>query len=160
MQRLNRDRYAFELRVVGPPLTEEERREAKFRRVLRSISVFSGLSTPELRAMYSDAFALLYLSRYEGFGLPILEAQQCGCPVIALNNPASREVGQQGVLFLDNTDVRGINEIVESLADEQQRRLVVSAGLQNAKRYDWDLTVDKLIQVYDSHLNESSGGSS
>jgi len=157
LKQLNSTSNAFELRVVGPPLSDDEKKIASSKGVLQWVRVFSGLTTPQLRDMYSDAFALLYLSKYEGFGLPILEAQQCGCPVIALDNPASREVGSQSVLYLDDDDASAIDEMVETLTDAEQRQTIVSNGFVNAKRYSWDISVDKLIQVYSSYQIKTNG---
>ncbi|MFK7888592.1 MAG: glycosyltransferase family 4 protein [Gammaproteobacteria bacterium] len=158
LESLNRAGRKFELRVVGPPLNDEERSIAKDKGVQEQITVLSGLTTQRLRTVYSDAYALLYLSKYEGFGLPILEAQQCGCPVIVIDNPSSREVGQQSVLVLDSSHADNIHDLISTLDDNARRDDIVAAGFANAKRYDWDTSVDKLIAVYTRCLADNAGG--
>lgn len=77
------------LGIVGPKLTPTEVRilhsELKGRWVW-----FGGVSKEQLRKLYNGAFALIYPSDYEGFGLPILEAMACGCPVVAANTSSTR----------------------------------------------------------------------
>jgi len=141
----------YELAVVGPALTEEEISLANTLGVLNQIKVFSDVSTDDLRSMYSNALAFLYLSKYEGFGLPILEAQKCLCPVIALENPASLEVGRESILYLPDGEEEKVLEIIEIIEDSVPREELVNTGLENSKRYDWDKSVKQLVDVYMEH---------
>ncbi|OSI78128.1 hypothetical protein BSZ21_02580 [Bradyrhizobium canariense] len=93
----------------------------------------------DLSAMYSGATTFIYLSRYEGFGLPLLEAMACGTPVISANNSSMPEVvGDAGLLF-DCDDVDGVAEAIENLASSPELRSKLSAhGLERAKMFNWD----------------------
>jgi mannosyltransferase len=138
----------YKLSVVGSELTDEEIKCAEHFGVLNQIDVYSNVSMDELRKMYSNALALLYLSKYEGFGLPILEAQKCLCPVVALKNPASIEVGKDSILYINNDSEQDISNIIEKLSDSQMRDKIVKDGLENSIRYDWNVSVKKLVNVY------------
>lgn len=95
------------------------------------------LDDNELRISYSGAIALVYPSKYEGFGLPILEAMACGCPVITCPNGSIPEVGEEAVLYVDSDDV---NELINKLLDVQQlevRQSLIAAGLKQAKKFSW-----------------------
>lgn len=135
----------LQLRVVGPPLSDGEWAEARLGGVGEAIVVESQVSTERLRQLYSHARALVYTSLYEGFGLPILEAQRCHCPVICHPMAASREVGRDSVIYVDSTDGA---ETVDLLLDEAARAHWVALGLENARRYSWDQTFTQLRRVY------------
>jgi len=95
------------------------------------------LSDEELRAAYSGAVSLVYPSKYEGFGLPILEAMACGCPVITCANASIPEVAGEAVLYVNDTDS---NELTNALCDVQKpdvRNSLVAAGLAQAKTFSW-----------------------
>lgn len=145
---LKQKNKTYKLSIVGPPLTDEETEWAKSLGILNQINVFSNVSMPELRAMYSNSLGLLYLSKYEGFGLPILEAQKCLCPVIALKNPASIEVGKETLLYINDNSEQELLDIIDVIENNKKREQLVKRGLENACRYDWDVSVEKLVDVY------------
>lgn len=140
-----------EIFVVGGALTQNEEAYAKSLGVLDLVSVFSDVSIDELRAMYSSAKALLYLSKYEGFGLPILEAQKCRCPVVALENPASLEVARDSVLYISDEAESQILDILDVVSDVDLRAKIVERGVTNSNRYDWDSSLDKLVSIYQEY---------
>ncbi|MCF6252178.1 MAG: glycosyltransferase family 4 protein [Methylococcaceae bacterium] len=144
----------YKLSVVGPVLTDDEIEYAKSLGVLSQIQTFSNVSMEKLRAMYSNALGLLYLSKYEGFGLPILEAQKCLCPVIALKNPASLEVGKDTLLYINDESEEEIMDIINKIENDKLREKVVTEGLKNTKRYNWDGSVTKLVDVYSEYSNK------
>ncbi len=76
------------------------------------------VSDAELRVLYENATCLLFPSRYEGFGLPPVEAMACGCPVLAARGPAVEEICADGALYFDGDDRRPIIEMLELLLDE------------------------------------------
>jgi glycosyltransferase involved in cell wall biosynthesis len=96
------------------------------------------LSDHELSAAYGGAVAFVYPSLYEGFGLPILEAMSCHCPVISSNRASLSEVGGDAVLYANTVD-----QIAEALCEVQkptvQSRLI-SAGRDRANLFSWDKT--------------------
>src|SRR5207302_7299953 len=74
----------------------------------------------DLPRLYSGALACVYPSYYEGFGLPVLEAMQCGAVVIASRDPAVSEVAGEGALLLDITDPRAWMEALRSIASQPE----------------------------------------
>ncbi|MEQ8752029.1 MAG: glycosyltransferase [Coleofasciculus sp. G1-WW12-02] len=95
------------------------------------------LSDEELRTAYSGAVSLVYPSKYEGFGLPLLEAMACGCPVITCANASIPEVAGEAALYVNDTDN---NELTNALCDVQKpdvRNSLIAAGLAQAKMFSW-----------------------
>jgi glycosyltransferase involved in cell wall biosynthesis len=93
----------------------------------------------DLSALYTDALCFVYLSRYEGFGLPPLEAMACGTPVICANNSSLPEVvGEAGLLF-DEDDCIGVAKAIADFVGSKGLHAKFSAlGLERAKMFNWD----------------------
>jgi len=113
----------------------------------------SNVTREQLNTMYNEALCLLYPSDYEGFGIPVIEAQKAGCPVIAQNASSIPEViGPEGLLVAHDTPQRmaaEMAELVRSLLSRPTGELV-AAGLENAKRFSWDITYQQTKQVYEN----------
>ncbi|WP_219762395.1 glycosyltransferase family 4 protein [Neoroseomonas alba] len=88
-----------------------------------------------LRLLYAGAEALLYLSRYEGFGMPVLEAMACGCPVVTCANSSLIEVGGDAVLYVDPDDPDEAAAALIRLATPAEREACIAAGLAQAARF-------------------------
>ncbi len=104
------------------------------------------LSDQELRAAYSGATALLYPSLYEGFGLPILEAMSCRCPVITTPFSSIPEVAGNAALQVQNAD-----EFTEALAEIQKPRVradLVQRGLLNTTRFSWKKSAQETANIF------------
>ncbi|HXN91012.1 MAG TPA: glycosyltransferase family 1 protein [Candidatus Sulfotelmatobacter sp.] len=102
----------------------------------------------DLADLYSAAGCLVFSSRYEGFGLPCLEAMACGCPVAAFRNSSIPEVvGDAGLLVADG-DAEALGKAAAELlgSPDRWRR----AGLQRAKKFSWGKTARDTISVYES----------
>lgn len=93
----------------------------------------------DLSALYSDALCFIYLSRYEGFGLPPLEAMACGTPVICADNSSIPEVVGQAGLLLDAEDVQGVADAIRQISSSEEFRASLShAGLARARLFSWE----------------------
>lgn len=102
------------------------------------------LSDEELSVAYSGAIALVYPSKYEGFGLPVLEAMACGCPVITSPNASIPEVSGEAVIYVHDEDVDGL---VNALCEVQKpgvRNSSIAAGLEQAKKFSWSTMAEKV----------------
>ncbi len=115
------------------------------------------LNDDELRLAYSGAIALVYPSKYEGFGMPIAEAMACGCPVITCANASIPEVGEDAVLYVKDDD---INEMNEALCDVQKPRVrqhLINAGIAQSKKFSWlemaNIVSDVLLKNTLQYLN-------
>ena len=111
------------------------------------------ITRADLNRFYNEALCLIYPSDYEGFGLPILEAQKAGCPVIAQNVSSIPEViGDSGLLVPHDTPQRMAQEmanIVRRLLS-QPTQAIIEAGIENTKRFSWDKTYEEVKHVYEN----------
>lgn len=109
------------------------------------------VTSEELNKLYNEALCLLYPSDYEGFGLPILEAQKAGCPVIAQNYSSVPEVIGKGGLIVEHSSTEKIvQQMIEKVNEVQSRPMqgIIAAGIENAKRFSWDNTYEQTKNVY------------
>jgi UDP-glucuronate 4-epimerase len=90
------------------------------------------LSDHDLKCAYSGAVALLYPSRYEGFGLPILEAMACGCPVITCDNSSIPEVAGKAAMYVGADAPEELVEAIRQISDPAIRAVRTAAGLAQA----------------------------
>jgi glycosyltransferase involved in cell wall biosynthesis len=103
----------------------------------------------ELERLYGEATALVYPSRAEGFGYPILEAAAARTPVIATRVPAIAEGFEDAVLPVDPDDVPGLRTQLERVtADAALRKGMVERGVELARSYSWARTAELTLQVY------------
>ena len=106
------------------------------------------VSEEQLKQLYGEAFALVFPSHYEGFGLPIVEAMSQGCPVITRKNTSLEEVGGSAALYYNDST----EDLVESMIRlENLPELYLERSnlvLNQAKRFDWDLTATIVLDLY------------
>lgn len=95
------------------------------------------LSDEELSTAYSGAVALVYPSKYEGFGLPVLEAIACGCPVITCPNASIPEVAGSAALYVNDEDVNGLTDALCDVQKPNVRNSLIAAGWEQAKKFSW-----------------------
>ena len=104
-----------------------------------------------LRALYSSAIALIFPSRYEGFGLPALQALAAGLPVVASDLPVLREVLGDWALFAPPGDARAFAQCVRSIMEGGPRiEKQTMGGRVHAERMQWPEVADRLVQLYRS----------
>lgn len=102
----------------------------------------------DLPVLYSNAEWFVYTSQYEGFGLPPLEAMQCGCPVITSNNSSLPEVvGNAGMMIDWDSDDQHIEAYEKYYFDENLRKEFSRKGLERAKLFSWEKTADEIVDV-------------
>ena len=102
-----------------------------------------------MRALYRDAAALVYPSRYEGFGLPLVEAMASGTPVLASRAASIPEVvGESGILLDPDDPKRWADAIVQVMTDPVLRARLRAAGLARAAMFNWERTARITLDVY------------
>ena len=121
------------------------------RHAVKNDILFTGyVKDDDLPAFYSGATCFVYPSFFEGFGLPVLEAMQCGAPVIAGNRTSIPEVvGEAGLLF----DPFNTNSLVQALSrvldDSDYRAKLRALGFARAREFDWRDTAQLTLQAYE-----------
>lgn len=115
-------------------------------------TIFTGyVSESDLPALYTGALCFAYPSYFEGFGLPVLEAMQCGAPVLAGDRTSLPEVVGDAGLLVDPFDTRAIAAALKRLIDDVELRAALSVkGLERASRFDWRETALSTLHVYHS----------
>lgn len=105
------------------------------------------LSDAELQCAYSGALALCYPSRYEGFGLPVLEAMACGCPVITCRISSISEVGGDAVLYVDPDNVGEMLQAVLDVQKPEVRQSLLKRGEVQAANFSWSRMAREVADV-------------
>jgi glycosyltransferase involved in cell wall biosynthesis len=117
------------------------------------------ISRQDLMCLYHRAEAFVFPSLYEGFGIPVLEAMDCGCPVLASNRTALPEIiGDAGILF-DPTNVDDIaRSLREIYRDPTVRSSLKEKGLKRAQEFSWQRMAEQTLQLYEElgHRQEIS----
>lgn len=102
----------------------------------------------DLVQIYRRAKALLYPSLYEGFGLPILEAMSCDCPVLTSNISSMPEVAGLAAEYVDPFSIDSIMQGMLSILQPERRSDLINRGRLEIKRYSWEKTAEKTLKVY------------
>jgi alpha-1,3-rhamnosyl/mannosyltransferase len=103
----------------------------------------------ELACLYSAAKALVYPSLYEGFGLPILEAMACGCPVICSNAASLPEVAGEAAILVDPHDAKALALAITDISGNPSlRESLIQKGLQREALFDWKAAAQKTLEVF------------
>jgi glycosyltransferase involved in cell wall biosynthesis len=125
--------------VAGPE--KDPALAAELRR--RGARVEGYVDTERLAELYRGAACLVQASRFEGFGLPVLEAMASGTPVVAVPEPALREVAGDAALFVP--EERLADGIRQALAERDR---LVAAGLERARGFTWRAAAERTLAVY------------
>jgi glycosyltransferase involved in cell wall biosynthesis len=135
--------------------TGRPEQEGQLRRRAASLGVSEHLKLPgyvdpaHLPALYGHALALVWVSLYEGFGMPPLEAGACGTPVIASNVSCFPEVLGDAAILVDPHDAHAVAAAIASLATDPQRRAQMAARIRaRAREFSWDETARRTLDLY------------
>ncbi len=135
------------------PYAEELIAFARAHRLSNRVRLLSGVSTPDLAAMYQLATLALYPSLFEGFGIPIVEALFSGTPVVTTKGGCFAEAGGPGSAYVDPHDADGLREVIARLLeDEAARARMREEGLRHAVRFADEAIGGGLFAAYEDAL--------
>jgi glycosyltransferase involved in cell wall biosynthesis len=153
--------------LAGQPLTAEIATRIEQSRIMRnSVVPLAGVGNRHLEALYSAAECLLFPSLAEGFGWPIVEAQACGCRVVTTRLAPMTEVGGDGPLYLDPSEVSGeaagatraARKILSLLAEpDAARQQRLTLGTANTARFTTAGMIEKYVRLYE-RITAAGGG--
>jgi glycosyltransferase involved in cell wall biosynthesis len=134
---------------TGVDLVIAGRRRAGFPPVpsVEGLSYIGEVPDEELPRLYSQALAFVYPSHYEGFGLPVLEAMQCGCPVVTSNDPAITEVASGAALQV-GSPLELANALRTIVCRAELREEMRRDGLARAQSFSWSRTAHATRAIY------------
>lgn len=124
---------------------------------LRNYVLFKGfVSDEEIPAFYNLADLFVFPSLYEGFGIPVLEAMACGCPVVTTKTGCTPEVAGGAALLVDPYNPDDIAEAIKKvLTEESLRKNLIEKGLKRAKQFSWEKCAKETLELFESLNNES-----
>ena len=136
----------IDLLVVGDKATSVESNKIKNRQI--PVHFLTDIDDSKLSVLYNQASAFIYPSLYEGFGIPLLEAMACGCPIVASRIPSSLEVaGDIAYFFAPDDPAALIDALDEALADGRNSQRI-QAGLAHCQQYSWQKTAAETLALY------------
>jgi alpha-1,3-rhamnosyl/mannosyltransferase len=113
------------------------------------IIIRDSVAADELVALYNRAEALVFPSLYEGFGLPILEAMACGCPVLCSDTTAPPEVAGDAALLLPPNDDAAIAAAMRRIVEDRALQQSLSErGIRRAALFDWQKMAAETVRLY------------
>ena len=115
----------------------------------QSVVITGYLNQKSLRAFYHRAVALVMPSHCEGFGLPLVEAMACGCPLIAADNSAMPEVAGDAALYWRSGDEDELTDLLETmLVDDAKRKELIEKGRKRRRHFSWKMTAEIVLKLY------------
>lgn len=135
----------FMLKIVGGKLNNKE--VALLEKLLPNRwELIENANNSTLNVLYNEAFALVYPSSYEGFGIPLVESMKAGCPFITLNTSSIPEVAGNAGVLLDKLDMTLFNEAVNSIKDN--RKEMIELGFAQANKFSWEKCCNETLEIY------------
>jgi glycosyltransferase involved in cell wall biosynthesis len=124
----------------------------------KSVFVVPNIPQQDLVALYNMALCLVFPSLYEGFGLPVLEAMACGCPVIASSTTSLPEAGGDAAVYIDPIEPASLRAALEKMiGDIGLRKELKARGLSRAGEFSWEKTAAMTHAVYKEVMNSVPG---
>jgi mannosyltransferase len=108
------------------------------------------VSNSKLNILYNNAYCLAYISLYEGFGIPILEAMKCGCPIIAINSSSIREIIPNKDMLINTGELEEITFFLKKLINKQFRLFCIQQGFLISSNFSLDKQYTETLKIYNS----------
>ncbi|NLP58827.1 glycosyltransferase family 4 protein [Lutibacter sp. B1] len=114
----------------------------------KNVKFLGRITDDELVDLYNKAKLFVFPSFYEGFGIPPLEAQSCGCPCLVSNQASLPEVYGESVVYFNPYDISEMSSKIRlALNDEKLLEELKFKGLKNSKKYDWEVSAQKILKI-------------
>ncbi len=142
--------------IVGEKLWSTESIEDCYNGLVHKKDInFTGrLFNEELGRLMASAEALLYVSYFEGFGIPVIESMQCGTPVVTSNRTSLPEIAGNAAILCDPDDYKAIAHQMELLEDKSIRTSYIEKGTEQANKFNWDTTAIEFWKTIASVINK------
>lgn len=141
----------YTLKVIAPSsyAAEKFRSATKDLALAKRVKILENASDKQIVKMYNQASAFIYASLYEGFGMPILEAMACGCPVITSDKNPMKEVADSAALLVNPKSKKDIKKaMVRIIMDKKLSDDLKSKGFKRVKDFSWRKAAEKTLQIY------------
>ena len=140
----------IQLVIVGKKgwLYEEILETPKKLEIADRVKFLDFVTDEDLPIFYKNAMCFVLPSLYEGFGLPVLEAMQYGCPVITSNVSSLPEAGGDAALYVDPLNVDDIKKNLDLIINNSElRKKLIKKGYEQAARFSWEKTAKETLKV-------------
>jgi glycosyltransferase involved in cell wall biosynthesis len=148
----------FQLVFVGFPREPEyyaDLQKLIKKKEIEDLTIFTGgVPLSETARFYQSATMFVYPSRYETFGLTVLEAMACGCPVITSNISAMPEIGGNAAMYFDPDDKKALLDTMDLLLENREKRdKMIALGLKRSNEFTWKKTAENTLAVFRKQNN-------
>jgi glycosyltransferase involved in cell wall biosynthesis len=152
---LQKENDLFLICAGGGIFSESEMHLLNELRIKNQVLYYPVTNDSTLSQLYRKAILFIFPSRYEGFGIPVLEAFSCGCPVAASNCSSLPEVGGEAMIYFDPNNSESMQEVIEDIIqNESLQESLRIRGYQRLKLFTWEMTAMNTKKVYDNLLSQ------
>ncbi|MDR0305569.1 MAG: glycosyltransferase family 4 protein [Chitinispirillales bacterium] len=143
-------KYNLYLKCTGRSFTNAENDLLKQQKIFDRTSI-QLVNDCELKELYTNALCFVFPSLYEGFGIPILEAFACGCPLVLSNTSCFPEIAADAGVYFDPNSIEDMRvKIDKVICSETLRKDLVSKGFERLKKFSWQKCTEQTAKVYES----------
>jgi len=143
-----------DLVLVGPLLNTQEQDDLARWGIGHRVHVLNAVDDEQLSVLYNQALAFVYPSMYEGFGIPLLEAMACGCPVIASDIPSSREIAKDAPFYFTLGDENSLKVCFGCVSDSHLVSAAQQKGFLYARDYSWEKTARETLAIWTQSMKD------
>ena len=143
-------RSEVEVVVVGSNWLDIEKAMLLDLGIQDNIHLLSDISDDLLVNLYNLALGFVFPSLYEGFGIPLLEAMACGCPIVASRIPTTVEVAGDIPYYFETSEIESLLNSLNEVYEGNSRSKRIMEGIEHAKKYSWDKTAQETLKAYQS----------